>query len=137
MAPENLAQEFRKIHLYLTFCTSTPMQYALADFKKNRSIIYAVFRFYEDKRHKFLNFIKGSRFRFTPSKGSYFQNLSYAQISEVNDTELVILMTREMGVASIPVSVFYHKKNDYKLLRFCFAKDDEMLERAGNILAKF
>ncbi len=136
VAPEELSTEFRKIHQYLTFCTNTPIQLALADFLKNPDNYLSVPAFYEAKRDKFLNGLKSSRFTFVPSQGSYFQNLCYSAISDENDFDLAVRLTKEKGVASIPVSVFYHKLNDYKTLRFCFAKDDETLERAGEMLSK-
>jgi len=135
VAPAELSSEFRKIHQYLTFCTNTPVQFALADFLKNPNNYLSVPAFYEAKRNKFLESVKNSRFTFVPSKGSYFQNLCYSAISDQNDYDLAIRLTKEIGVASIPVSVFYHQKNDYKTLRFCFAKDDETLEKAGEKLA--
>jgi methionine transaminase len=133
-APAELSNEFRKIHQYLTFCTNTPVQLALADFLKNKDNYLSVSSFYEQKRDTFLNAIRNSGFTFEPSKGSYFQNLCYAGLSEEKDTDLAIRLTREIGVASIPVSVFYHNRQDYKILRFCFAKDDETLVRAGEKL---
>lgn len=135
-APEYLTKEFRKIHQFVTFCTFTPVQYALADFMKNPDNYNYVPKFYERKRDIFLAAIKGSRFRFVPSKGSYFQNLSYEAITDENDFDLAVRLTKEIGVASVPVSVFYSQKNDYKMLRFCFAKDDETLQKAGERLSK-
>jgi methionine aminotransferase len=135
LAPKELTGEFRKIHQYLTFCTITPVQMALAEFLKNPDNYLSVPSFYEQKRNNFLNSIKNSRFTFIPSRGSYFQNLHYGAISDEKDTELAIRLTRDAGIASIPVSVFYHQKEDYKVLRFCFAKDDETLRKAGEILS--
>ena len=84
----------------------------------------------------FLESIAGSRFEFIPSKGSFFQNISYANITDANDAEYAIQLTKTIGVASIPTSLFYHQKLDQKVLRFCFAKDDETLQKAGEILSK-
>jgi methionine transaminase len=136
LAPKELTTEFRKVHQFVTFCTFSPAQYALADFLKNPENYIHLPAFYEQKRNKFLNSVKKSRFTFVPSKGSYFQNLSYASITNENDFDLAVRLTKDIGVASIPVSVFYHDKKDYKILRFCFAKDDETLERAGEKLSK-
>lgn len=136
VAPQKLTAEFRKIHQYLTFCTFTPGQFAFADFLKNRDHYLSLPSFYEQKRNIFLESVKNSRFEFLPSQGSYFQNLSFAKITDENDYEFAVRLTKEIGVASIPVSVFYNKKNDYKILRFCFAKDDETLQRAGGLLSK-
>jgi methionine aminotransferase len=95
----------------------------------------SVSSFYQAKRDVFLESLKGSRFTWQPSRGSYFQNLNYSAITNENDVELAKQLTREIGVASIPVSVFYHQKRDFKTLRFCFAKDDETLREAGRRLS--
>ncbi|MBI5538420.1 MAG: methionine aminotransferase [Bacteroidia bacterium] len=136
VAPKDLTTEFRKIHQFLTFSTFTPLQYALAEFLKNPGNYNGVPLFYEKKRNTFLEAIKDSRFTFIPSKGSYFQNLCYSEITDEPDTELAIRLTKEIGVASVPISVFYQNLKDEKILRFCFAKDDETLFRAGEKLSK-
>ncbi|MFC4870460.1 methionine aminotransferase [Negadavirga shengliensis] len=136
LAPKVLSEEFRRIHQYITFSTVTPMQYALADFLKIPSHYEELSRFYQDKRDKFNQAIQASRFKFTPSKGSFFQIVSYKEITDEYDYDLAVRLTKEIKVASIPVSVFYNDKIDDKLLRFCFAKDDEILERAGEILCR-
>jgi methionine transaminase len=135
LAPRVLSHEFRKVHQYLTFSTITPVQLAFAEYLSNPENYLHVSALYERKRNIFLKSIKNSRFTFVPSQGSYFQNLSYSSFSDENDFELAKRLTIEIGVASIPISVFYHKKNDYKTLRFCFAKDDETLEKAGSLLS--
>ena len=136
LAPKELSTEFRKIHQYLTFCTISPVQYALADFLNNSNNYLSVSSFYQQKRDLFLQSIQNSRFTFMPSQGSYFQNLCYKNISEENDYDLAVRLTKDIGVASIPVSVFYNQRNDYKMLRFCFAKDEETLLLAGERLSK-
>lgn len=136
LAPKELSMEFRKVHQYLTFSTVTPIQYALADFLRIPEHYLSLPDFYQQKRDCFLEAIRGSRFRFTPSPGTFFQTVSYDQISDENDYELAVRLTKEIGVAAIPVSVFYNQKNDYKVLRFCFAKDDETLQRAGELLSR-
>lgn len=136
LAPKELSDELRKVHQWLTFSTMTPVQYALADFLKEPDHYLSIPAFYQAKRDKFLACIKDSRFSYTPAHGSFFQCVNYQQITEENDYDLAIRLTHEIGVASIPVSVFYHQKNDYKILRFCFAKDDETLEKAGERLSK-
>ncbi|MCP9765452.1 methionine aminotransferase [Lacihabitans soyangensis] len=135
-APKELSVEFRKIHQYLTFSTFTPAQYALAKYLENENNYLSIPSFYQRKRDVFLESIAGSRFEFIPSKGSFFQNVSYANITDANDAEYAIQLTKTIGVASIPTSVFYHQKLDQKVLRFCFAKDDETLQKAGEILSK-
>ena len=137
VAPENLMVEFRKIHQFLTFSVSTPMQYALAEYLQQPERYLSLSAFYQQKRDLFLQAIAGSRFRYVPTEGTFFQNVSYAAVTDEFDYDLAIRLTKEIGVASIPVSVFYNQKNDYKILRFCFAKDDETLLRAGERLSNW
>jgi methionine aminotransferase len=136
LAPKALTEELRKVHQWITFSTVTPIQYALADFLREPDNYLSIPMFYQEKRDKFLDCIKDSRFTYTPAHGSFFQCVNYQAITDENDYDLAIRLTHEIGVASIPVSVFYKDKNDYKTLRFCFAKDDEILERAGERLCK-
>ena len=136
LAPRELSVEFRKIHQYLTFSTVTPIQYALADYLKNPEHYETLPDFYERKRDLFLDSLRGSRFQFQPTEGSFFQTVSYQAITDEPDYDLAIRLTKEIGVASIPVSVFYRQKNDYNILRFCFAKDDDVLREAGERLCR-
>lgn len=136
LAPENLMVEFRKNHQFLVFTSNTPIQYALADFMKQEQQYLDLPAFYQQKRDFFLEHIKGSKFTWTPSPGSYFQLLDYSSISKASDTDFAIQLTKENGVASVPTSVFYHKPVDNKLLRFCFAKKEETLEKAAERLRK-
>lgn len=136
LAPKDLTQEFRKIHQFVTFSVVTPIQYALADFLDKPDHYLSLPIFYQKKRDRFLEAVRASRFAYTPAQGSFFQILSYQSISQENDYELAVRLTKEIGVASIPVSSFYSQKNDYKLLRFCFAKSDEELDKAGQILSR-
>lgn len=136
IASEALTSEFRKVHQFLTFSSNTPIQFALAEYLEDESRYLTLPAFYEAKRDKFLQSIAHSRLKFVPSAGSFFQSVDYSAITDEHDYDLAIRLTHEIGVASIPLSVFYHKKNDYKILRFCFAKDDEMIEMAGERLSK-
>jgi methionine transaminase len=136
LAPKELTAEFRKVHQFVTFSTMTPMQYALADFLKVPDHYLTLSDFYQRKRDLFLEAIRGSRFTFTPSQGTFFQTVNYGDITQEHDYDLAVRWTKEIGVASIPVSVFCHQKNDNKVLRFCFAKDDETLKRAGELLSR-
>lgn len=136
LAPKEMTKEFRKIHQFVTFSVVTPIQYALAEFLDKSEHYLMLSDFYQKKRDLFLEAIRLSRFAFTPAEGSFFQILSYKDISQENDYDLSVRLIKEIGVASIPVSVFYHKRNDSKLLRFCFAKADEELRDAGNRLSK-
>lgn len=135
IAPANLTTEFRKIHQFVVFCANTPVQYALADFMRNRNYLELP-SFFQRKRDKFLELLAGTPFRFHPAGGSYFQLLDYSAVSGEKDTDYALRLTEEIGVASIPVSVFYRKPVDRKLLRFCFAKKDETLEKAAERLHK-
>lgn len=134
LAPKELSVEFRKVHQYLTFSTVTPIQYALADYLQEPAHYRQLPDFYQRKRDLFLAGLQGSRFTLKPAEGSFFQTVSYAAITDEPDYDLAIRLTKEIGVASIPVSVFYNQKNDYKLLRFCFAKDDAVLQQAAERL---
>ncbi len=137
LAPADLTAEFRKVHQFVTFSVSTPMQFALAEYLQNPAPYEALPAFYQRKRDVFLASIRHSRFQFVPSEGTFFQNVSYAGITDESDYDLAIRLTREIGVASIPVSVFYHERTDQKILRFCFAKDDETLSLAGERLTRW
>lgn len=136
LAPTDLTTEFRKIHQYLTFSTVTPIQYALADYLKEPEHYQQLSAFYQRKRDLFLEGLRDSRFQYKPAEGSFFQTVSYAAITDESDYDLAVRLTHEIGVASIPVSVFYNQKNDYQLLRFCFAKDDAILTEAAERLSK-
>lgn len=136
MAPKALSAEFRKAHQWITFSCPTPFQYAFADFLKEPDNYLSVTQFYQEKRDKFINWIKDSRFELIPAEGSFFQMVSYQNITDESDYDLAVRWTKEIGVASIPISVFYADKIDNKILRFCFAKDNEMLERAAERLCR-
>lgn len=136
LAPEHLTKEFRKIHQFVTFSTSTPFQWAIAEYMKDRSAIHGLRDFYQTKRDYFLQLMKQSRFEPLSSKGTYFQLMRYNQISDKGDRAFAEWMTTEKGVAAIPVSVFYHSGEDNKVLRFCFAKENATLEKAAEILIR-
>lgn len=136
VAPEHLTREVRKTHQFITFSVNTPVQLALAEYLNDEEHYAHLGKFYERKRNFFLNQIAGSSFEPLPCKGSYFQVLSFRNISKKTDIEMAEELTKKFGVASIPVSVFYKDKTDNALLRFCFAKREETLERAGAILRK-
>lgn len=133
LAPENLMTEFRRVHQFVMFSANTAIQYALAEFMKNKSYLELP-AFYQEKRDFFLKQLSGSNFKFTPAKGSYFQCLDYSEITKENDFDFAVRLSKENKVAAIPVSAFYHLKTDNKLLRFCFAKTNETLEQAAEKL---
>lgn len=136
VAPEILMNEFRKVHQFNVFACNHPMQVGLADYLEDESSYTGIESFYQQKRDVFLQAIEGSRFTPLTAKGTYFQLLDYSKISDENDEDFAIRLTKEFKIASIPVSVFYSSKLDEKVLRFCFAKDEDTLLRAGDILRK-
>ncbi len=136
LAPKNLMLEFRKVHQFNAFVSNSPVQYAFADYMKNKDAYLSLAAFYQRKRDFFLDALKGSRFKPLPSRGTFFQNLAYDAISDERDTDLAIRLTKEKGVASIPVSVFYREPPAHKVLRFCFAKSEETLAKGAAILRK-
>jgi methionine transaminase len=136
IAPAELMKEFRKIHQFNVFCSNTPIQHALAEYIGKNADYNTLPEFYQEKRDYFINLVKGSKFKLKPASGSYFQLLDYSDVSDEKDTDYAIRMTKENGVASIPTSVFYNNGLDQKLLRFCFAKTNETLEKAAERLMK-
>ncbi len=136
VAPPTLTKEIRKAHQFIVFSVNTPIQVALAEYMKTPSHYNSLGKFYQQKRDQFLSYIKGSSLQPLNCYGSYFQLLSYESISKQADMAMAEELTIKHKVASIPVSVFYQDKSDNKLLRFCFAKKDETLEKAGDILRK-
>ncbi len=134
VAPESLMIEFRKVHQFNVFCVNTPIQYALAEFLKDEENYIYIPDFYQKKRDFFVNAIKESRFEVIPTSGTYFQLLDYSAISNQPEFEFAQWMTKEKGLASIPVSSFYHDKRNQSVLRFCFAKGEETLAKAAEVL---
>lgn len=137
VAPAPLSAEFRKVHQYLTFSTVTPVQLALADMLQQHSEHYLELpAFYQQKRDFFCEQMQGSRFTFTKATGTYFQLMDYSAISDLPDTEFCRWLIKEAGVAAIPISVFSEAPMDTRLVRFCFAKDDDTLKAAAEALCK-
>lgn len=134
MAPEELMNEFRKAHQYTVFSVHTPVQLAYADYMEYENAYLELGAFYQYKRDFFANAIAGSRFEPLPCAGSYFQLLSYKAISKEKDVDFAVRLTKDYKLASIPVSVFYNISNDQNVLRFCFAKSDETLQKAAEII---
>ncbi len=136
VAPEILMNEFRKVHQFVVFTCNTPIQYAIAEYIKNGENYLGIGRFFQQKRDFFVNALKQSKFKALPSSGTYFQLLDYSKITKESETDFAIRLTKEYKIGSIPVSVFYHKNVDHKVLRFCFAKSEKTLEKAAEILCK-
>jgi methionine transaminase len=136
LAPRELTNEFRKVHQFNVFVTNGPLQHALAEFMESPEAYLSLAAFYQKKRDFFLQGVRGSRFKPLPSRGTFFQNLAYDAISDEKDTDLAIRLTKDKGIAAIPVSVFYRQPPPHKVLRFCFAKSEETLARGAEILCK-
>lgn len=135
VAPPALTAEFRKVHQFVTFTSSSFVQYAIADFMAEcPEHTLELPRFYQRKRDLFCELLAPSRFRFTPSRGTYFQLADYSAISDLDDQAFVNHLTREVGVAAIPLSPFYLNPPGERHIRFCFCKEDATLERAAEIL---
>ncbi|QHI37986.1 Methionine aminotransferase [Kordia antarctica] len=134
VAPKALMHEFKKVHQFNVFSVNHPMQIGIGKYLKNPKNYLGLPAFFQRKRDYFLNEIKDSRFTWKPSQGTYFQVLSYENITDEFDTEFAKRLTREYKIASIPLSVFNTNKEDHKLLRFCFAKTEETLAQAAKIL---
>ncbi len=135
-APTHLMKEFQKIHEFAVFCVNHPLQHALATYLKNPDNYMGLGDFFEIKRDYFLEGISGSRFQFTPTQGTYFQLLDYSNISDEPDVQMAERLTKAFGIASIPISVFNLDNQDHHQLRFCFAKKEETLAKAVEILGK-
>ncbi|TGE27342.1 methionine aminotransferase [Hymenobacter metallicola] len=134
IAPPPLTAEVRRVHQFLTFAVSTPAQHALADVLADAEQYTTLPAFYQHKRDLFGQLMQGSRFELLPTPGSYFQLARYHHISDEGDLAFAQRLTREFGVAVIPVSAFYHHAQDHGLIRFCFAKRDETLTQAAERL---
>ena len=136
VAPSALTAEFRKVHQFVTFASNTPVQLALAEFLADRRGLTDLSPFYQAKRDLFLRLMDRSRFIPLRSRGSYFQLMDYSAITDEDDADFAIRLTKEHGVASIPTSPFLSRARAPKVVRFCFAKKDETLERAAERLQR-
>jgi len=136
LAPENLMKEFRKVHQWVVFAVNTPIQMAMAEYLANENTYKSLPAFYQQKRDLFVDLIKGSRFKIIPSHGTYFQCLDYSAISDEGDLAFAKQLTAEHKISSIPLSSFFNDGRDDKILRFCFAKKEETLKKAAEILCK-
>ena len=136
IAAPQLMAEFRKVHQFNCFCCHTPSQVALASFLKNKEAYTSLGAMMQQKRDDFKTLLSSSRFDLLHSSGSYFVTAGYSRISDEGDKDFAIRLTREYGVATIPVSSFYKNGTDNKVIRFCFAKKNETLEAAAERLRR-
>ncbi len=136
VAPPELTREFRKVHQFNVFSANHPMQAAFADFMTDPAEYLGLPDFYQQKRDFFLQAMLDTRFRPLSCRGTYFQLFDYSAISDEPDLDFCKRLTTEFGVAAIPVSAFYSDGKDEKVIRFCFAKTEDLLEKAGKALEK-
>ncbi len=136
LAPRELMTEFRRAHQFIVFTVNTPVQLGLAEYLRDRSRYLELGAFYQRKRDLFRAGLAASRFKLLPCTGTYFQLAAYDAITDEDDAPLAQRLTREIGVASIPVSAFYEEPPGDPVLRFCFAKNDDTLARACDRLAR-
>jgi methionine aminotransferase len=128
--------EFRKVHQFNCFCCHTPSQVALAEFLKNRDAYLSLSGIMQQKRDYFIELMKSTKFSLLNSSGSYFICAKYDRISDEGDRDFAIRVTKDFGVATIPVSVFYKSGTDNKVVRFCFSKKSETLEASVERLSR-
>ena len=129
-APAPLTAEFRKVHQFNVFTVNTPVQHGLAEYLRDPAPYLQLPAFYQAKRDLFRQGLEGSRLRLLPSTGSYFQCVDISAVSTLSESDFCQWLTREIGVAAIPLSAFYGDSFDQRVVRFCFAKKDETLRTA-------
>ena len=134
LGAQALMSEFRKVHQFNVFTVNTPCQLGIAEYMRDASRHLGLADFYRQKRDFFRQQMQGSRFELLPCRGTYFQLARYGAISDLPDREFAQWLTREVGVAVIPVSVFYRDGRDDRVVRFCFAKQEATLAAAGERL---
>ncbi|WP_300662459.1 methionine aminotransferase [Fluviicola sp.] len=135
VAPEPIMKEIKKVHQFLVFSVNSVAQKTLADYISTTDVT-TLGKFYQDKRDRFKELLFGSKFEFLPSEGTYFQTVRYKALSDLPDVQFCEWLVKEVGVAAIPLSVFYEERNDYHTIRFCFAKTDDTLIQAAERLCK-
>ena len=136
LAPENLMKEFRKSHQFVVFACNTPVQHAIAEYLDDEKNYNKLHKFYQKKRDYFVKALSGSRFNIIPCYGTYFQLVDYSRISDEKDMDFATRLIKEFGIGTIPVSPFYHKGDANRVLRLCFAKKEETLDKAAEVLCK-
>jgi len=133
-APRAITDEIRRVHQFVTFAVNTPLQHAYSEFLASGVDVGAVGRFYQAKRDRFLLLVRGSRLTPLPCAGTYFVLMDYSAVGAGDDRDMAMRLLRDHGVASIPTSAFLHQSEAPQVLRFCFAKQDQTLERAAERL---
>ncbi len=136
LAPAKLTTEFRKVHQFNVFAVNTPIQFAIADMLKDESNYNSLPQFFQSKRDFFTSLLLESRFRILPSYGTYFQLLDYSAVSELPEKDFATWLVCEHGLAVIPLSAFYHDQFNQRLVRVCFAKTEETLTKAAEVLCR-
>lgn len=130
LAPKLMSIEFRKVHQFNVFTVNTPMQVGIAHFMHDHRHHLNLSHFYEEKRDYFREALAQSKFKLLPCEGTYFQCVDYSAISNQSELDFATWLTKEIGVAAIPVSAFYRDQKQNKLVRFCFAKQSDTLKHA-------
>lgn len=136
LAPKELMHRFRMVHQFVVYASNTPVQKAIAEFLQDEKNYLGLPGFYQEKRDLFLDLISNSRFKAIPSRGTYFQLLDYSAISNEKEMDFARKLVTDHGIAAIPNASFYHRPVEHKVLRFCFAKREETLKAAAEILCK-
>jgi len=136
LAPENIMAEFRKVHQFVVFAVNTPIQYAVAEYLQNPNNYNSLGNFYQQKRDFFISAISNSKFKPLACNGTYFQLLDYSNISDEPEMDMAVRLVKEYGIATVPVSSFYRTKENNHTLRFCFAKQEQTINKAAEILCK-
>ena len=137
IAPTTLMKEFRKVHQFNCFSCNTPVQVALAEYIINEEAYLSLGSFMQEKRDYFRTLMQNTALKCIPSHGSYFECYSYGHLTDIGDKTLATNLTREYGITAIPVSAFYQNSEDNKVIRFCFAKSNAVLEQAVERLARW
>jgi len=134
MAPEKFMNDFRRIQQFQISNVNTPLQYALSEYLRMEDSNNNITELYQGKRNYFNRLLGGSLFKIIPSQGSYFEILDYSAITDESDTDFTFRLATDHGVGVIPLSAFLHEKNKLKMIRICFAKNNETLEKAAERL---
>ena len=136
IAPAALMKEFRKVHQFNVFSCDTPKQIGIAKYMENKNAYLGLGDFYQAKRDTLRDLLKTTPLKYIPSSGSYFESYSYASISDEPDTAFAERLVSDYGIATIPMSAFYHDGTDHKVIRLCFAKEESTLKAAAACLQK-